>query len=326
MFIYGYFTPYNAVMSRLLLSALLAIAPTVIAQPAQASPDPLDAELHRIAAAFHGDVAMAARQVSSGFPPHYIAINGDKRVKTASTIKLAVLTEAFYQIKDNKLHLDDPITLAAGDRVQGSGILQDFQPGLRMTFEDALTLMIVESDNTATNLVLDRVGIAPVNERMASLGLVNTKVFKKVFVPLNRPLTDEEKEFGLGVTTPNEMIKLLEMIHRRQILDRDSCDRMIAILRKQRDHDSMQRYLMGEKGVTIASKSGALDDVRNDVGLINTPKGTIAFAGFAFNSKDHSWSPDNEAHITLAKLARAVYDEWVVKETVQPKEAAAAQK
>jgi beta-lactamase class A len=290
-------------MSKLILTVTLLLAPA-------AAQDPLDANIRKIAAAFHGDLAIAARIVSAGSAPHEYALNGDRRVKTASTIKLAVMTEAFFQIKDGKVHLDDPITLQAADRVGGSGILQDFQPGLRLTLEDAITLMIVESDNSATNLVLDRVGIPNVNTRMASLGLANTKVFKKVFVPLNRPLTDEEKEFGLGVTTPNEMIRLLEMIHRRQILDRDSCGRMIAILRKQRDHDSMQRYLLTEPNVVIASKSGALEDVRNDVGLINTPFGTIAFAAFAYNAKDHQWTPDNEGHLTLAKLARTVYDAW----------------
>jgi beta-lactamase class A len=299
-------------MSRLILTLSLLLARA-------SAQDTLDADVHRIAAAFHGDVAIAARVVNTGGPAHVYALNGDRRVKTASTIKIAVMTEAFFQIKDGKLHLDDPITLQAADRVQGSGILQDMQPGLRFTLEDAMTLMIVESDNTATNLVLDRVGISNVNTRMVSLGLTNTKVFKKVFTPLNRPLTDEEREFGLGVTTPNEMVKLLEMIFRRQILDRDSCGRMLDIMKKQRDHDSMQRYLLTEPNVTIASKSGALDDVRNDVGLIYTPSGTIAFAAFAFNSKDKQWTPDNEAHLTLAKLARAVYDAWIVKAAPEAK-------
>jgi beta-lactamase class A len=301
----------NWVMSKLILTLFLALTPA-------AAQDLLDTDVHRIAAAFHGDVAMAARVVSAAGPPHVYSLNGDRRVKTASTIKLAVMTEAFFQIKDGKLHLDDPITLQAADRVQGSGILQDMQPGLRLTLEDAITLMIVESDNTATNLVLDRVGIPNVNARMAALGLTNTKVFKKVFVPLTRALTDEEKEFGFGVTTPNEMIKLLELMFRRQILDRDSCGRMLDILKKQRDHDSMQRYLLSEPNVIIANKSGALDDVRNDVGLMYTPNGTIAFAAFAYNSKDHQWSPDNEAHLTLAKLARAVYDAWIVKGASAP--------
>ncbi len=70
--------------------------------------------------------------------------------------------------------------------------------------------------------------------------------------------------------------------------------------------------------MTIASKSGALDDLRNDVGLIDTPSGTIAFAAFAYNSKDRQWTPDNEAHITLAKMARAVYDAWIVKAGPEP--------
>jgi beta-lactamase class A len=310
-------TSADKIMEIKTMPRLILILALLLTQAA--AQDTLDADIHRIAGAFHGDVAMAARAVNTAGPAHSYALNGDRRVKTASTIKLAVMTEAFFQIKDGKLHLNDPITLQATDRVGGSGILQDMQPGLRLTLEDAITLMIVESDNTATNLVLDRVGVPNVNTRMASLGLTNTKVFKKVFVPLSRPLTDEEREFGFGVTTPNEMIKLLEMIHRRQILDATACERMLTIMKKQRDHDSMPRYLLTEPKVTIASKSGALDDVRNDVGLIYTPSGTIAFAAFAYNSKDHQWTPDNEAHLTLAKLARAIYDEWIVKATPEPK-------
>lgn len=270
---------------------------------------PLDANLGAIAAAFAGDIAMSARNLATG---QSVALNGDKRVKTASTIKVAVMVEAFSQIKDGKLHLNDPITLKAEERVGGSGILQDFQGGLQLTLEDAITLMIVESDNTATNLVLDRVGIANVNQRTASLGLPSTKVFKKVFVPLGRPLTDEEREFGLGSTTPNEMLRLLALIDGHKVVDASSCERMIAILKKQRDHDSMQRYLLSEPKVTIASKSGALDEMRADVGLIFTPAGTIEFAAYAYNIKDRRWTPDNEAHLTLAKLARTVYDAWGV--------------
>ncbi len=271
-------------------------------------------EINSIAESFHGDISMAALNLATG---QTLVLNGDRRVKTASTIKVAIMAEAFLQVREGKLKLSDPITLQAADRVAGSGILQDLQAGLQMKLEDAITLMIVESDNTATNLVLDKVGIASVNARMASLGLRNTKVFKKVFVPLNRPLTDEEKEFGLGVTTPNEMVKLLEMINGRRIGDAASCERMIAIMKKQRDHDSMQRYLIGEPKVVIASKSGALDDVRNDVGIVDTPAGPMVMAIFAQNIKDRRWMPDNEAHIVIAKLARAVYDSWITARPVE---------
>lgn len=278
----------------------------------------LDSAIHRIVADFHGDIAISARNLATG---EIYSLHGGQRVKTASTIKLAVLVEAFLQIKEGKLHLADPIVLQAAERVGGSGILQDMQPGMRLTFQDALTLMIVESDNTATNLVLDRVGIPAVNTRMAALGFANTKVFKKVFVPLGRPLTDEEREFGLGVTTPDEMVRLLAMIETHKVADAESCDRMIAILKKQRDLNSLQRYLMGEPKVSIASKSGALDDVRNDVGLVYAPAGTLAIAVFAYNLKDHRWNADNEGHIVIAKVARAIYEAWILKPMSGPYQA-----
>src|SRR5207245_2255562 len=128
------------------------------------------------------------------------------------------------------------------DKVPGSGILQDLSTGLRPSLEDAMTLMITLSDNTATNLVLDKVGVENVNRRMQSLGLPGTKVFRKVFKSLDRPLTDEEKEFGLGSTTPKEMVKLLTMIERKQVVDAAACDKMLAILKKQRDQEKIPRY------------------------------------------------------------------------------------
>lgn len=291
--------------------ALVFLAAIQAATPSSTS---LDTQVRAIARGFQGDIAMAARNLTTG---QSVTLNGDKRVKTASTIKVAVMAEAFFQIKEGKLHLNDPITLKAEERVQGSGILQDLQGGLQLTLEDAITLMIVESDNTATNLVLDRVGVDNVNKRTASLGLPNTKVFKKVFVPLNRPLTDEEKEFGLGSTTPNEILRLLEMIDGHKIVDAASCDRMIAILKKQRDLNSMQRYLMSQPNVTIASKSGALDDMRADVGLVYTPSGTLAMAVYAYNINDRRWTADNAAPLTIAKLAWAVYHAWVAHDTIE---------
>ncbi len=268
----------------------------------------LPSELAAIAASFHGDVAFAAKNLSG---MQSVGLRENTRVKTASVIKVAILAEAMLQVKEGKLHLDDALTLAAADRVPGSGLLQDLQPGLRLTLEDAMTMMIVLSDNTATNLVLDKVGIPNVNRRMAELGLPNTKVFKKVFKPLDRPMTDEEKEFGLGVTTPAEMLKLLEMIERRKIGDAATSDKMIAILKKQRDRDAIPRFLSGIPKVTFATKAGALDELRNDVGLVYTPNATLAIAAFAYNAKNRPWTADNEALTTIGRLAKAVYNAWI---------------
>src|SRR5258708_23074117 len=95
-------------------------------------------DVRKIAAEFHGDISMAARNLKTG---QTFAFNGARRVKTASTIKVAIMVEAFWQIKESKLHLDDAITLDAKEPVGGSRILQDFQGGLQLQLADAITLM-----------------------------------------------------------------------------------------------------------------------------------------------------------------------------------------
>ena len=231
---------------------------------------PLESQLETIAASFKGQVAMLAKNLKTG---ETAGINPELRVRTASVIKLPILVEAFQQVKDGKLRLDQRVSVQGENRVGGSGILRDLSAGLEITLEDALTLMIVLSDNSATNAVLDLVGLEPVNARMAALGLPQTKIFKKVFINAPNP-TEENKRFGLGSTTPAEMVKLLEMIERRQVVDGPACDKMLAILKKQRDRDQIPRYLAGQKA-EFALKSGALDALRNDVGLIYAPRALI---------------------------------------------------
>jgi beta-lactamase class A len=203
-----------------------------------------------------------------------------------------------------------PLTLHHCDKVEGSGILQDLSDGLHITLADAVMLMIVESDNTATNLVLGQVGIAPVNDTMERLGLPDTRLYKKVFLPAPEPESEDAKRFGLGKTTVNDMLRLLRLINARQVVDASASDRMIEILKKQRDNDAFPRYLdrfgTRDHPITVAHKTGALDELRNDVGIVDTPRGKLAMAGFAYDSPDKSWTADNAATLVLAKLAEAV--------------------
>jgi beta-lactamase class A len=90
------------------------------------------------------------------------ALNADQPVKTASVIKLPIMLEAFHQVRAGKRSMNEKLVLAAADRVSGSGVLPYLHPGLELTLEDAIVLMMVVSDNTATNLVLDPVGIPAV--------------------------------------------------------------------------------------------------------------------------------------------------------------------
>ena len=174
---------------------------------------PLDLQLKAIAAAHHGDVALYAENLTTH---QTAALAPDTVVQTASTIKLAILEEALEQIRAGRVHFADPITLTKADQVPGSGVLLFFDTPLNLTFKDVLTFMIVMSDNAATNLAIDHLGLANINARIATLGLANTYLYKKVFTPVTpgTTLPADFKQFGLGKTTPREIATLMARIAR----------------------------------------------------------------------------------------------------------------
>ena len=251
---------------------------------------------------FGGQVYLAVKNLKTG---ETIGYREKEKVQTASVIKVPIMVEVFAQAKEHRLSLNEVVSFTEDNRAQGSGILQDLGLGLHLTIRDLVVLMIVLSDNSATNMLVDRVGIAAVNERMRSIGLPETALFKKVFRPAPTTVTEEQKKWGLGVTTPAEMLLLMEGIYSRKILDAASCDDMIAILKKQRDRDQIPRYLVGRgwEKIEVANKTGALDRVRNDVGIVFAPEGDCILALFAQESGDQKWTPDNQATLTLARLA-----------------------
>jgi len=264
-------------------------------------------QLQSIASNFGGKVTLAGVDLKTG---ERFGIHADRPVPTASVIKLPVMVEAFYLMQEGKLSWSQPVKETAFDRVPGSGILQDLNPQINLTLGDAITLMIDLSDNTAANIVIHQTGIAPVNARMRKLGLRHTKLFGYVF-HAKHPETAEGKKFGLGMTTADDMVHLLTLIQQHAILTPAACDHMLEILGKQRALDAFPRYTSNIPGVTWDHKTGALDTVRNDVGIAQTPAGPIVLAGFAFDSPDQQWTADNAALLVLARLARAVLDHFL---------------
>ena len=142
-----------------------------------------------------------------------IAVNADARFPTASTIKTAVMVEAYQQQADGRLPFDTVLTVGKADKVGGSGVLRDMHDGFSLTVADALQLMISLSDNTATNLLIGRLGTADVDARLDAYGLRNTRLFRPTFRDGRADvLPDLEREFGLGMTTPREMATLMARI------------------------------------------------------------------------------------------------------------------
>ncbi len=288
--------PFLAILSTsVLFSAAVALG-TPQNQNAK-----LEQRLAAIASRFGGKVTFAAVDLKTG---QRVGLDASRPVPTASVIKLPVMVEAFYQMQEGTLKWSQPVKETAFDRVQGSGILQDLNPDICLTLGDAITLMIDLSDNTAANIVFRTVGIDAANARMEKLGLKHTKLFGYVFHE-KEVKTAEAKQFGLGETTADEMVKLLTLIKEHKILTPEACDQMLKILSKQRDIDAFPRYTSNIPGVTWEHKTGALDDLRNDVGIAETPAGPIVMAGFAYDSPDQQWTADNAALLVLGQMAQA---------------------
>lgn len=265
----------------------------------------LDERVRAEVAAFKGKVYLYAKNLDTGAT---YELNGDERVQTASTIKLAIMCEAFARVSEGRAKWTDELVLTDKKKVGGSGILSEFHDGLRLTLRDALHLMIVVSDNTATNLVLDELTTDAVNARMDAMGFKQTRVLRKVFGGgVSKAGNDPTlKPYGLGVTTPHEMVTLLEKIYRGEMVNKEASKEMIEIMKRQQYHGGIGRTLNGV--VPIASKHGALDRLRSDIGIIYSKRGPIAIAITADEMPEVNWTDDNPGFLLLSRLSLILID------------------
>jgi beta-lactamase class A len=215
-------------------------------------------------------------------------------------------------MRHGRLRWDDPLVMLDSDRVPGSGIIQHFRAPHELTVGDAATVMIALSDNTATNLLIDKVGIRAVNLRMDSLGLPATELYAKVFLRARTSIdTAGSARWGLGVTTPMEMATLLARLHRGQIVSDSASQKMVQLLGLQQTRDRIPRLL--PPGTRVAHKTGEVDDSRNDCGIVSAQQREYVFCAFTRENQDRRWTFDNEAAVLIADLSRLVYDAMIAR-------------
>src|SRR6202035_4320416 len=154
-------------------------------QPSSNEDAGLDHQLQTIAAAHHGKVAVFAENLKRGQTAGWAA---DEPLKTASTIKMGILLDAAEQIHAGHAALGEKLVLNHENQVEGSGVLGQLDTPLGLTLRDTLTLMVVLSDNTATNMAIDRLGLAHINATLREAGLKQTYFYKKVYVPATGPM------------------------------------------------------------------------------------------------------------------------------------------
>jgi beta-lactamase class A len=281
----------------------------------------LESKLLPIIRAHKGKVAVAVKHLGTREAYRYHA---EDVMPTASLIKLPVMIEAYRQASAKDVDLDASIRLRKEDKVPGSGVLTShFSDGVTIKLRDAVRLMIVYSDNTATNLVLDAVGIGATATTMEKLGYPNTKIHSKVFRRDTSVFPERSKKFGLGSTTADEMVRLCETVYRKQIVNPSACDEMLDHLRACDDKDKFPRFL--PPGTKVAFKTGSVSDARTAAGIIDCPDGPVALCVLSNANEDQRWVADNAGNRLCADIARAVYDYYAraaSKET-KPKTAAA---
>ncbi len=276
--------------------------------------EPLAEELRALEKSFGGRFGFMAKNLRTG---EVIAWKAEDKFPTASLIKLPVMVEYFYQAAAGRLDPLQKVTLAPGEVRGGSGLLQLFAPGPEVRLIDAVLLMIVVSDNSATNLVIDALGtthaekLAAVNERMAALGLRNTRLLNRLMAWKTKTDSSESIRYGVGVSTPADMVLLLEKLHRGELADSLSSRKMIDILGAQLYDSAIPRFLPVEaENILVAHKTGGVTGVATDAGLVLSAKADLAIAAFTEQGPDRRDSADNQMKVVIARAARLAWNHF----------------
>ncbi len=266
----------------------------------------LDQKVKAALEGFQGKAWIYAKNLDTGKD---YSLRGDEQTRTASTIKLAIMAEAFRQVSQGKLSWTDELILTKEKKQGGSGVLGEFSDNTKIDLKTAVNLMIVVSDNTATNLVLDKVGADNVNDFMDSLGLTDIKSMRKIGGGGDsRAWKDDprNKLFGLGRASPKQMVRLVEMMERGELVSKQASADMIATMKRQQYKDGIGR---GEPDtIPVASKSGALDRFRADVGIVYTRRGRIAMAIYIDDMRVVAYDQENPGLAMIWKLSQILQD------------------
>lgn len=250
-------------------------------------------------------VWIAARNLRTGAR---FGLGEEEPVRTASTIKLPILCALFQAVEERKLRLDDTIELRAEDKVSGSGVLSEFSNGLKLPILDVAHVMIVVSDNTGTNMIIERLSADYVNECLAGWGFKLTASMRKIrgdgtalksptgFSKLGR--MPENERWGIGRSSSAEMVQLLERLEKKQL---PGSAQILETLKRQQYKDGIGRRLDGR--YPVASKSGALDALRSDVGIVYTTGGALAIAVTVDGMPKADYSPDNVGNVLISSIA-----------------------
>ncbi len=279
-------------------------------QPPENTGSPLEKAVRaRIAELPAATVTLYAKNLDTGAT---LGIRESEPVRTASTIKLAIMMAVFDAVARGQAKFDEPLTITPQEKVSGSGVLGvEFSDGVQLPLRDVLHLMIVMSDNTATNMILERFTADTVNAYLDRIGIKTTRANRKILgagaaqgVSVAGKLPENVK-YGIGKSSPLDMATMLERIERGEIVSPEASKEMIAVLKRNQDNTGIARRL---SGIPVAHKTGALDALRADVGIVYGKSGRIVMAIYVDGIAKPDWSPDNAGSLLIADVAKMLAD------------------
>jgi beta-lactamase class A len=258
--------------------------------------------LERIVHEHRGITGVSVRNLATG---ESLSLRGGEKYPSASLIKVGILVALLDEVAAGRVSLAERSTMIARDRVGGSGILKHMESGTSPTLGDLAWLMITLSDNTATNLLLDKLDIATVNAKLDALGLTGTRMHSKTFRRQTSIAPDSSARYGLGVAVPDEMVHLFALLHEGRAVSPALDSLALRVLRANQDGNMLVRWLPSD--VRVAHKTGSVDQARNDCGIMYSPAAPIALCVMTRDNEDTSYAVDSAAHLLIGAIGRAVF-------------------
>ncbi len=246
-----------------------------------------------------------------------VSINGDEDFETASTIKAYILVCLFDQVEQGKASLEDILTYRKQHQVSGSGLVHSLDLGAVLRVKDAATLMIIVSDNVATNMIIEYLGIDTINACIERLGCASTK--------LHRFLQFDSPGLGrLGTSTPRDYASIFTRLAKHALISPRADQAMIEIFKKQHYNSMITGefpvyYMDGEdngeeNSIQVASKSGSMDECRNDGGIVYTPYGPYVIVMMHKDFRDPMYHSNHPATRFGARISRMMLDQFLALE------------
>jgi beta-lactamase class A len=257
----------------------------------------LQDQLREVDQKLDGVMGLALKDLTSG---EEFFINGDEIMPQASSIKIAILADVYLQAQQGKLKLSDEYTVRKEDLVPGSDIMLGLTPGVtRLTLRDLATMMVAVSDNSATNVLIERAGQDNVNAMLKALGLHGTRLHRKM---MDLKAAAEGHE---NVSTPREMMTLLETIYRGKLLNKEKTEDFINMLSTHKESAMLQGL---PDDAQAANKPGELEAVRNDSGIVlvkNRPYILCVMTAYLKDEREGSAAIRRIAGLTYSYFDRA---------------------